>query len=88
MTPWHVTKVKGCAGAGKSYTTRKLLFDAFADENVEPWGSCIASFTRAAMQDEEFVEAVTGFSHRHDLTASWLDSVVLSQLHDVVDVDT
>lgn len=49
----RVTKVKGCAGAGKSHTTRELLFAAFADRDVEPWQSCIASFTRAATEDVE-----------------------------------
>ena len=46
----HVTKIKGCAGAGKSYTTREEIV-AELENGVAPVETCISSFTRAACED-------------------------------------
>lgn len=55
----HVTKILGCAGAGKSSKTQELIEEAFAD-GVHPDENCILSYANAAVLDifERLEEAV------------------------------
>lgn len=78
----YVTKIKGCAGGGKSYSTREILFEAVANGEVEPWQSCIASFTRAATQDVEdgLYEAVEKSDELLDSIADDVDVVTFNSL--------
>ena len=72
----HVTKIKGCAGAGKSYRTREEIV-AELETGVAPVETCISSFTRAACADiREGVEEAVG--SQEGLPESFADEVEVS----------